>query len=302
MQYQTIRYVVKDYVATITLARPERLNAFTLEMQQELVHALDQVDADDNVRAVVVTGDGRAFCAGADLSGGTDSFDQRTTTTWKSDFGSPIAPDGTVDYSHPGIRDSGGRLTLRIFACLKPIIAAVNGPAVGIGATMLLAMDIRLSSSLARFGFVFSRRGVVPEAASSWFLARVVPMEWALEWCFTGRVFDADEALKGGLVRSVYAPDELLKAAYALAREIADNASPVSVALIRQMLWRIPNHLHPMSAHRIDSRLMFDRGKSLDAREGIASFTERRGPAFPDRVSEEIGKHLDWWPSEEGDW
>ena len=282
MDYSTIRYAVADAIATITLDRPAKLNAFTNTMMSELIDAFDQVDGDDNVRAVIVTGEGRGFCAGADLT--PDSG------------GGPFSSDEPVsDFSDPRVRDGGGMLTLRIFQCTKPVIGAINGPAVGIGATMQLPMDMRLASSDARFGFVFARRGIVPEAASSWFLPRLVGYQQALEWCMTGRVFGADEALAGGLVRSVHAPDDLIPAATALAREIADNTAAVSIALTRAMLWRNPSAPHPMHAHRIDSRAIYTRSRSGDAAEGIASFLEKRVANYPDRVASDMPQFYPWW-------
>jgi len=301
MTYQDILYDVTDQIATITLHRPDKLNAFTRRMQEEMLDAFDTIDRDDDVRAVIITGAGRAFCAGADLSAGATAFDARSAQSWTGG-GSPFNADGTANYADPSIRDSGGLLTLRIFECLKPVIAAVNGPAVGIGATMLLPMDIRLSSSSAQFGFVFARRGVVPEAASSWFLPRIVPISKALEWCCTGRIFGAAEALDGGLVRSIHEPDDLLRAAYAIAAEIRDHSAPVSVALVRQLLWRVPVAQHPMAAHRIDSRLMLDRGMSADAREGIASFFEKRNAVYVDRVSADMPGSYPWWSDSESNW
>lgn len=282
MDCRAIRYRVENGVATITLSRPEKLNAFTHEMMTEMIDAFDRIDADDNARAVIVTGEGRAFCAGADLT---------------PDSGSgPFASDDLIsDMSDERVRDSGGRLTLRMFQCTKPVIGAINGAAVGIGATMQLPMDMRLASSAARFGFVFARRGIVPEAASAWFLPRLVGYQQALEWCMTGRLFDADEALAGGLVRSVHAPDALLPAATALAREIADNAAPVSVALTRAMLWRLPSAPHPMHAHRIDSRAIYSRARSGDAAEGIASFLDKRPADYPERVASDMPGFYPWW-------
>jgi enoyl-CoA hydratase/carnithine racemase len=274
MSYEQIAYDVADAVCTITLHRPDRLNAFTVGMARELVDAFGRADADDEVRAVVVTGAGRAFCAGADLGRGGATFDY---------------PDGAAH------RDEGGRVSLRIFESLKPVIAAFNGPAVGIGITMMLPADVRLASTEARFGFVFARRGIVMEAASSWFLPRLVGISRALEWAVTGRVFGADEALAAGLVRSVHEPAELLPAAYALAREIADNTAPVSVALNRQMLWRMLGADDPMAAHRVDSRAMHSRGMSADAREGVTSFLEKRPAQFPERVSADMPDFYPWW-------
>jgi len=282
---QTLRYDAADGIATITLDRPDKLNAFTTRMRDELIAAFDATDADDAVRAVIVTGAGRAFCAGADLSAGGQTFDYAA----RGDAARESAKVGEV------YRDGGGMVTLRIFNSLKPVIGAINGPAVGIGATMQLPMDIRLASTEARFGFVFARRGITPEAASSWFLSRLVGLQTALEWCFTGRVFAAPEARDRGLVRSLHAPHELLPAARALAREIADNAAPVSVALTRQMLWRMAGAPHPMMAHRIDSRAIQARGRSADAREGVGAFLAKRPAAFPDKVSADMPGFFPWW-------
>ena len=281
--FTQILYDVADGVATITLNRPEKMNAFTVTMMQEMCAAFDLIDADDAVRAVIVTGSGdRAFCAGADLT---------------PDGGGQVFASGSAVESlgDERVRDSGGRLTLRIFQCTKPVIAAVNGAAVGIGATMQLAMDMRLASDTARFGFVFARRGIVPEAASSWFLPKIVGISQALEWCMTGRVFDAREALAGGLVRSVHTPGELLAEANRLAREIADNTSPVAVAMTRAMLWRLSAEDHPMDAHKIDSRAIYRRSRSGDAQEGIASFLEKRSPVYPDKVSTDLPDFFPWW-------
>jgi len=278
---------VAEGIMTITLSRPERLNAFTPQMMTELIAAFDAADADDAVRAVIVTGAGRGFCAGADLAAGAATFDYAKRADRLAD-GAPIGADGAVDYGHPGVRDNGGRLTLRIFRSHKPVIGAINGPAVGIGVTMTLPMDVRLASEAARFGFVFARRGIVPEAASSWFLPRLVGISQALEWCCSGRVFGAEEALATGLVRAVLPPDELLPAARAFAHRMTAESAPVSVTLTRAMLWRMLGADHPMAAHRIDSRAIWDRGRSADAREGVASFLEKRAPVFPDKVSDGI--------------
>jgi enoyl-CoA hydratase/carnithine racemase len=281
--FETILYAVEDRIATITLNRPDRLNAFTSKMMAEMIAAFDLTDADDGVGAVIVTGSGRGFCAGADLSGGGATFDYTATTD-------PARLEARVS----GVqRDGGGRVTLRIFNSLKPVIAAVNGPAVGIGVTMQLAMDMRMASTAARFGFVFARRGITPEAASSWFLPRLVGLQTALEWCYTGRVFAAQEALDKGLVRSLHEPEDLLPAARALAREIIDNTAPVSIALTRQMLWRMAGADQPMEAHRADSRAIQARGAAADAREGVTSFLEKRAPHYPNRVSSDLP---DIWP------
>ncbi len=294
MDFTQIRLAVADGIATITLSRPDKLNAFTGTMMTELIAAFDATDADDAVRVVIVTGDGRAFCAGADLSAGAATFDYEALGS-----ASPMRADGTTDYGHDAVRDGGGRVTLRIFASLKPVIAAINGPAVGIGATMLLPMDIRIAADTARFGFVFARRGIVPEAASSWFLPRVVGIAQALEWCFSGRVFDAAEALSGGLVSRVVPAADLLAEATRIAREIADNAAPVSVALTRQMLWRMLGAASPMDAHRLDSRAIWSRGRSGDAREGVTSFIAKRPPAFPDTVADGMPDFYPWWEETE---
>jgi enoyl-CoA hydratase/carnithine racemase len=278
--FDEIRADTADGVLTITLNRPERLNAFTETMRRELIAAFDLADADDDVRAVVVTGEGRGFCAGADLAKGGATFDWRRAHA-AGGGGSGEADEG--DWDVP--RDGGGQVSLRIYECTKPVIAAINGPAVGVGITMTLPMDIRLAAQGAKIGFVFTRRGIVPEACSSWFLPRIVGISQAMEWVATGRVFDAQEALAGGLVRSVHPPDELLPAAYAIAREIADNTAPVSVALGRRLLWRMLGAEHPMAAHRADSKAMYSRGQSADAREGVQSFLDKRPAVFPDRVS-----------------
>jgi enoyl-CoA hydratase/carnithine racemase len=288
MEHTTIDTELRDRILTITLDRPDRLNAFTVPMQRELVDAIDRVDADPEVRAVVITGRGRGFCAGADLESGGDTFDIAA--------GSPATGSNGPGRVH---RDEGGLLTLRLYSCTKPLIAAINGPAVGVGVTMTLPMDIRLASETARFGFVFARRGIVPEACSSWFLPRVVGINTALEWTMTGRVFDAAEALERGLVRSVHAPDDLLPAAYEIAREIAERTSAVSVAMTRQMLWRMLGADHPMAAHRIDSPAIANLGRSHDAREGVLSFLEKRPPAFTDQVPDDIPGPWPFWTEPE---
>ncbi len=283
MDYSTILYDLEDSVLLITLNRPEILNVFNRDMMAEIIDALDKADADDNVRAIIVTGAGRGFCAGADLSAGGNTFNAE-------------ARDDREDGLH---RDGGGRVSLRIFECKKPIIAAINGAAVGIGATMTLPMDIRLCSTKAKFGFVFARRGIVPEACSSYFLPRVVGISQALEWCYSGRVFPGDEALAGGLVRSVHEPDDLLTAAKVIAREIVDNTSAVSVTLIRQMMWKMLGADHPMEAHKIDSRGIYFAGKAADAKEGVESFLEKRTAKFPLKVSEDMPEFYPWWEDRE---
>jgi enoyl-CoA hydratase/carnithine racemase len=272
MDFETLEYEVADGVLTLTLNRPDRMNAFTETMRRELIAAFDASDADDEVRAVIVTGAGRAFCAGADLGGGGSTFDWRERELETLEDGTP--------------RDGGGQVALRIFESNKPVIAAINGAAVGVGITMTLPMDVRLAVAGAKIGFVFARRGIVPEACSSWFLPRIVGIGQALEWVETGRVFTAEEAHAGGLVRSVHSADELLPAAHALAREIADETAPVSVALARRLLLTMLGASHPMEAHQADSRAMYARGQSADAREGVTAFLEKRAAQFPDRVSD----------------
>jgi len=295
MTFTQIRYAVAEGIATITLDRPDKLNAFTAVMMTELIAAFDSADADDAVRAVIVTGAGRAFCAGADLGAGAATFDYAALPGSPA---SPVQADGRIDYTHDAVRDGGGRVTLRIFECLKPVIAAINGPAVGIGITMTLAMDVRIMAETARAGFVFARRGIVPEAASSWFLPRIVGISQALEWCFSGRVFGAAEALAGRLVSQVVPADALLATAEALAREIADNSAPVSVALTRQMLWRMLGADGPMAAHRLDSRAIYSRGRSGDAREGVAAFLDKRPAQYPDRVGSDMPDFFPWWEAD----
>lgn len=279
MAYSTLLYDLKDGVLTLTLHRPEALNAFTRDMMNEMIDALDRADADDNVRAIIVTGSGRAFCAGADLSSGGSTFNA----------------DARADRPSGLQRDGGGILTLRIFECKKPMIAAVNGAAVGVGVTMQLPMDIRIASDNAKFGFVFARRGIVPEACSSYFLPRVVGISQALEWCYSGRVFNAEEALRGGLIRSIHAKDDLLGVANTIAREIADNTSAVSVTMIRHMMWRMLGADHPMEAHKVDSRGIYHLGRSPDSKEGVESFLEKRPAKFPGKVSTDMPSFFPWW-------
>ncbi|MDE2410442.1 MAG: crotonase/enoyl-CoA hydratase family protein [Sphingomonadales bacterium] len=286
MGYTQIALDISEGIATLTLNRPEKMNAFTRVMMDEVIDAIDRIDADDAVRAVIFTGAGdRAFCAGADLT---------------PDDGRAVFSDSSPveDLSDPRVRDGGGLLTLRLFQSKKPLISACNGAAVGVGVTMQLPMDIRLASDNARYGFVFARRGIVPEACSSWFLPRIVGIPQALEWCMTGRIFDAQEALRGGLVRSVHPQGELIDAARGLAREIADNTSAVSVAMTRAMLWRLPSGAHPMDAHRVDSRAIYRLSKGIDATEGVQSFLEKRPPVFPGRVSADMPNFYPWWGEE----
>ena len=279
-EYAHISLDIDDGIATITLDRADKMNAFTERMRLEILDALDRTDADDDVRAVIFTGAGRAYCAGADLSSGEDTF---------SRGGSPVIGTNGVP------RDGGGTVALRIFESLKPVIGAINGAAVGVGVTMTLPMDVRLASTSARFGFVFARRGIVPEAASSWFLPRLVGISRAMEWAASGEVFGAEEALAGGLVRSLHEPDDLLLAARELAQRMTAHSAPVSVAATRKMMWRMLGADHPMAAHRVDSRAIATRGRSADVREGIASFFDRRDPQFTDRVSDGFDAIFEEW-------
>ena len=272
MEFETILYEIEGGVLTITLNRPDRLNAFNAQMKDEMKAAFDASDADDDVRAVIITGAGRGFCAGADLAAGGEAFDPRTREA-------PVFDDGVP-------RDRGGELALRIHLSKKPVIAAINGPAVGVGVTMTLPMDFRLAVAGAKIGFVFVKRGIVPEAASTWFLPRVVGISQALEWVSTGRIFGAEEGLAGGLLRSLHAPGELLPAARELAREIADGGAPVSVALSRRLLWQGLERDHPWDGHRAESLALQSRGQSADAREGVESFLAKRDAVFTDRVSD----------------
>jgi enoyl-CoA hydratase/carnithine racemase len=283
MSYSTILYDVEDNILTITLNRPEALNAFNNTMLTELLDACDRADADDDIKAIIVTGAGRGFCAGADLSSGGNTFNN----------------DSREDRADGMHRDGGGRLTLRLYELNKPIIAAVNGPAVGVGVTMTLPMDIRLASTDAKFGFVFARRGIVPEACSSYFLPRVVGISKALEWCYSGKVFPAREAMEGGLLRSLHAPEDLLAEAKRIATEIRDNTSSVSVTLVRHMMWKMLGADHPMEAHKIDSRGIYYRGKSPDSKEGVVSFLEKRPAEFPGKVSSDMPEFFPWWEGRE---
>jgi enoyl-CoA hydratase/carnithine racemase len=280
--FDNIVFEIEDGVATVTLNRPDKLNAMNESMRRELMAALDHTDANDDVRAVIWTGAGRGYCAGADLSGGSATFD------YSANVG-----DGSAK---PKVqRDGGGQLTLRIYESVKPIIGAINGAAVGVGVTMTLPMDVRLASTEAKFGFVFARRGIVPEACSSWFLPRVVGISRALEWTYSGRVFSAAEALDAGLVRSLHAPDELLPAARELARTFTEETSPLSVSTTRQMLWRMLGADHPMEAHKVDSRMVQELGAGPDAAEGVASFLEKRPAHFESKPSSQLPPSMPWW-------
>ena len=279
-EFQEIKYAIEDRVLTITLNRPEKLNAFTAVMQGELIEAFQTADDDDEIRVIIVTGEGRGFCAGADLGKGAKTFDRSARKT-------------SEDGEHH--RDGGGRVTLKIFDLKKPVIAAINGPAVGVGITMTLPMDIRIASETARFGFVFARRGIVPEACSSWFLPRIVGISQATEWVFSGRVFDAQEALRGRLVSQVVAPEALLPTARTIAKEIVDNTSAVSIALCRQMLWKMLVADHPMEAHKVDSRGIVGMGGTPDSEEGVTSFLEKRLPNFSMKPSTDMPEFFPWW-------
>jgi enoyl-CoA hydratase/carnithine racemase len=283
MSYETLRYEIADRILTITLNRPERLNAFNGRMADELIDAFDKADADDDVKVVIVTGAGRAFCAGSDLEKGGD--------TW-SKHGDYIAKQAATDRY---VGDGGGRVTRRIYDFNKPVIAAINGPAVGVGLTMTLAMDIRLAVTGAKLGFVFAARGIVPEACSTWFLPRIVGISKALEWCYSSRVFRSEEGLEAGLLRSVHSPEELLPAAQALAKEFVDNSSAVSMALIRHMMWRMLSAPHPIDAHELDTAGLAALGKSADAKEGITAFLEKRPAKFTNRVSSDMPAFFPWW-------
>ena len=290
MKFETIKYEVKDKILTITLNRPDRLNAFTGQMMNDLISAFNSASNDDEVRVVIVTGEGRGFCAGADLGAGEATFNRDEN---------PRAKKTDDKENLEWLRDGGGRTTLAIYDCSKPIIAAINGPAVGVGVTMTLPMDIRLASEEAKFGFVFARRGLVPEAASSWFLPRIVGISKSLEWTFSGKVFDAEEALNGGLIRSIHSKDSLLDEAKKIANEIIENTSPVSVSMTRQMLWKMLGADHPMEAHKVDSRAIYELGKGEDTKEGVNSFLEKRPPEFPSKVSKDMPDFYPWWDEKE---
>lgn len=287
MAYETIAVEVAAHVLTLTLDRPDALNAVNPAMVAEILDAIARANADDDVRAIIVTGSGRAFCAGADISGGSSAFDFDSRPD-KAALGSPVRADGFIDYAHPAVRDNGGRIALALFGCLKPVIGAINGAAVGLGATMLLPMDIRLAAEGARFSFPFARRGLVQEACSSWFLPRIVGISTAMEWCLTGRMFSASEAQERGLVRSLHSEADLLAQARHLAREIAENAAPVSVAMTRQLLWNGLATSTPLESHALESRSIYVRGRARDLKEGILAFKEKRQPMFEQTVSADL--------------
>jgi enoyl-CoA hydratase/carnithine racemase len=282
MNFEQINYRVDERILTITLNRPERMNACTARMYDELIEAFDRADADDDVKAIIVTGAGRAFCAGADLERGADTWSARSELT-------------DLSKQQRYIGNGGGRVTRRIFDCSKPVIAAINGAAVGVGITMTLAMDIRLAVKGAKIGFVFAGRGIVPEACSSWFLPRIVGISRALEWCYSARILRTEEGLEAGLFRSLHEPDDLISAARALAKEFVESSSAVSMALTRHMMWRMLGASHPLDAHEIDTAAINALGPSDDAREGITSFLEKRPPNFRDRVSKNLPKFFPWW-------
>jgi enoyl-CoA hydratase/carnithine racemase len=282
MNYEHIRYDVDGRILTLTLHRPDRMNAFTGRMCDELIAAFDRADADDDIKVVIVTGAGRAFCAGADLERGGETWGKHSEYLEKQS-------------EQRYVGDGGGRLTRRIYDFNKPVIAAINGPAVGVGLTMTLAMDLRLCVPNAKLGFVFAGRGILPEACSAWFLPRIVGISQALEWCYSARVFKSEEALAAGLVRSLHEPDQLLPAARTLAQEFVDNASAVSIAMVRHMMWRMMSAPHPVDAHEVDTAGIAALGKSNDAREGISAFLEKRKPSFTDRVTEHMPKFFPWW-------
>lgn len=290
MSYSTLLYVVDDNVLTITLNRPEQLNSFTVEMANELIDAFNRANDDDEVKAIVVTGAGKAFCAGMDLSpeGNVFGLDDHAKPTMQ-DMQTRIDDPEIVE----GVRDTGGRVTLAIYDCKKPVIAAINGAAVGIGATMTCAMDIRMVSEKARIGFVFNKIGITPEACSSWFLPKIVGISTALEWCYTGNILDAQTALEGRLVRSISAPENLLSDAYKLAAKITKH-SPVAIALTRQMMYRNSAQDHPLEAHRVDSLAMHHVSRN-DGKEGVASFLEKRPADFTSKASNEMPDFYPWW-------
>ena len=286
MNFEHITYHVDNRILTITLNRPERMNACTAQTYEELIAAFDQADADDDVKAIIVTGAGKAFCAGADLQRGADTWGAKSELT-------------DLSKQERYVGNGGGRIVRRMFDCHKPIIGAINGAAVGVGITMTLPMDIRLAVKGAKIGFVFASRGIVPEACSSWFLPRIVGISKALEWCYSARIFKTEEGLEAGLFRSLHEPDELIPAARALAQEFVDNSSAVSMTLTRHMMWRMLGAPHPLDAHEIDTAGMNALGQSSDAKEGITAFLEKRKPNFRDRVTQNLPKFFPWWKDRE---
>ena len=293
--YSAIEVERDDGIVTLTLSRADRMNAFTVRMALELLDAFDRIDADPEVRVLIMTGAGRAFCAGADMATGGATFDADDDATKDAMSGFAAGLDPRLRREIDPRRDFGGMVTLRLYSMTKPVIAAINGAAAGVGATMTLPMDLRLASTSARFGFVFAARGIVPEACSSWFLPRIVGIQTALEWCYTARVFPAAEAADAGLVRSLHEPDDLLPAARELASSIAASAAPLSVALTRQMMWRNLAAPHPMWAHRVDSPGVTSTGSGADAREGIKAFFDKRPPVWSQSVPDDLPDWYPWW-------
>ncbi len=284
MEFETLRYRVDDGILTLSLNRPDRLNAFTDTMARELVEAMDHAEQDDSIRVILLTGEGRAFCAGADLEKGADTFNQ---------------PDGGQEPDWNALRDTGGKVTLRFYNSRKPLIGVINGPAVGVGATMMLPMDIRIAAEDAKIGFVFCRRGIVTDGAASWLLPKVVGLPQSLEWVLSGRVFPAREGLEAGLIRSLHPAGELMDEARKLAREIADNTSAVSVAICRQMLWHMSGETHPMAAHEAETRALYWTGRSEDAKEGVMSFVEKRPARFTLSPATDLPPGYPWWEEPE---
>ncbi len=296
MAYETIKTEFDDDgIMVITLCRPDAMNAFTARMMHEMCDAFDVADGDDAVRAIIITGDGeRAFCAGADLSQGANTFNYAARQD-EAGKRSAVQEDGSIDWGADEVRDGGGRLTLRIFESIKPVIGAINGAAVGVGATMQLPMDIRIAAEHARFGFVFARRGITPEACSSWFLPRLVGISKALDWCYSGRLFSAQEAQEAGLVQEIVPKDQLMGRAKELAKMLTAESAPVSISLTRQMLWRMLGADHPMEAHKVDSRSIYGRGRQSDSKEGVMSFLEKRPAQFTDKPSSDMPEFYPWW-------
>ena len=286
MSYEHIKYELDGPILTVTLNRPDKLNAYTALMGSELEDAFIRADEDDAVRVIIVTGAGRGFCAGADISGGANAFDTRSGNTAMFQGAKPRSSASSSEAI--GHQRSRGGFVQAIFDCRKPSIAAINGPAVGVGITLALPMDIKIASSEAKFGFLFARRGLVPEAGSAWFLPRLVGLNQALRWCLSGRIFGADEAKAGGLVSEVVAPDQLLARAREIAMEMVENTAPVSLALTRRMLWGYSGMDHPFELMKIDGLLSVELGAGPDVKEGVAAFLEKRKPNFPGKVSKDM--------------